>query len=1492
MAEHKKAGKIRRLGASRRLRRLQKDSKEDEETDSLCPPDILERVHEFFQKCDADEKGFITRIDMQKLQENFPFSTEELEMVFDKLDKQGHGYVTNEDFIAGLKEFLTAMPPKPGYSKAKRARENVFTSPRFIALEEADDEEQQNFKTLMDRLGADNIFEDQSEIWKLWTKLRQDEPHLLGNLEEFLSKVTQQIRKTKEEKDTLEMTLKKRITEHNTEVHQLYEEMEEQITREKERLHNESYMKSNVYSKELKKKLDVKNDEVQHLLEVQTELEKQLYVLQNKEHATVTENEELKRTNRELETNLEGIGHQLQEAQERLKILRSEAAQQHVDQQQQTPITQGREKDVTESSLQFINPEEMSHYSTTPEERRKQAIATELSFHSEGPMLGDYFSDTLLSSHPFLISGDANSSHRHRIISIEEDPLPEFIRGYNDNQPEAPVEKHLEQEGTSEVEVTQHETSGQEMLDHEIQEKELQANYEQDTPSEEVLLEKIDDYNVLSEEATSIRLLDDHDVISEEFHGATLLPDKNNTHELVLNDIRKGILEDEDTKLNDKGMLGMNLLNQDVTSFDKEGSLDSISKDTAPEQELLEKISSHEISPESFTEHRMLGEGIPSPGVHKGKSSSNEFSSHERQATVSVDNEPFSVVLSEYEEPPQNTQNTEVFSNQKNKYQGILEGHTQKSPSVNDEVTETITNVEKIHKDENVHEDAPEKNSDNQEIHQDGNKQYGVTDETSVNQEIQMFSDTQEKHKDGQVEEGFSENIPDRQEMHQDKKVHEDLKEKMSDIQEIHLTGKIHEKHIEEMSSSQTIPEQEEIHEEIKDNISDSQFINQDEKVPEGPIEKISDIQEIHQDGKEYEGIIDYDNQAIQEFSDTQDIHKDGIVHEEAIKSFSDSQEIHQNGAMHERPASKISDSQVHEFSYSQEVNQDGKSHEEIKTKMHEVVIQKVTVSEEICTSGDVHEELTENISDDQNLQEVVTNQNIQQHGNILKGIFGKKSDREEVREDGKTNEQEINKIHERQEICEDGDEHKAKLWNISDSVDTNKDISEVKQVLEIVSTSGSLPSKHDKEGKVEAISEMNKDYDVRDIPETTVEQEVLLETASTQTVIKESPFQEHLLDESINKKIIMEDASAQEVHSDQLPKEDAKLQESNKHDTLLNEVPSPETSYEVDSILKTPALDILPEEVNRTELVMEEIPREEMPPEKPAYQEVPADELSDQMLQQENIIKGEMHTENISDEDTMVKIQTEPLNVKTAVPEKPALQDFITKAEVLETANGTKTEETYRTLGQEAVDAEKDTKQNPDYVYHLVFVGNSNAGKTTFLCRVHENIFFAGLATTVGVDYRIKTLIVDDKLFALQLWDTAGQERFHSITRQCFRKADGVVVMYDITSVTSFTAVRNWISSAQDGASEDVPILLLGNKLDMSQKRDVPFASGEHLAKEYNLPFYECSALSGENVIEPLIHFARVLKEHEKIMKEKAVTLEEQPQEKEEKKKKSGCCS
>ncbi|KAF5909368.1 ras and EF-hand domain-containing protein, partial [Clarias magur] len=176
-------------------------------------------------------------------------------------------------------------------------------------------------------------------------------------------------------------------------------------------------------------------------------------------------------------------------------------------------------------------------------------------------------------------------------------------------------------------------------------------------------------------------------------------------------------------------------------------------------------------------------------------------------------------------------------------------------------------------------------------------------------------------------------------------------------------------------------------------------------------------------------------------------------------------------------------------------------------------------------------------------------------------------------------------------------------------------------------------------------------------------------------------------------------------------------------------------------------------------------------------------------------------------------------------------------------------------TGGRPKIDFDQWNEQIPDFgvaVYNIVMVGNSNVGKTSFIKRLQNGHFIPDYSATIGVDTFVQTVTFGSRTVKLYVWDTAGQERYHSITRQVFHKAQGLLLMYDITSSQSFQAVRAWISQVQEKAPPDVILMLLGNKNDRAD-REVQLKEGEDLSKEYDIDFMECSAATGENVLESL---------------------------------------
>ncbi|XP_049429480.1 ras and EF-hand domain-containing protein isoform X2 [Epinephelus fuscoguttatus] len=180
---------------------------------------------------------------------------------------------------------------------------------------------------------------------------------------------------------------------------------------------------------------------------------------------------------------------------------------------------------------------------------------------------------------------------------------------------------------------------------------------------------------------------------------------------------------------------------------------------------------------------------------------------------------------------------------------------------------------------------------------------------------------------------------------------------------------------------------------------------------------------------------------------------------------------------------------------------------------------------------------------------------------------------------------------------------------------------------------------------------------------------------------------------------------------------------------------------------------------------------------------------------------------------------------------------------------------------------------EEPTPMYRLVLAGDAGAGKSSFLLRLTLNEFRGDIQTTLGVDFQIKRMLVDGEKTSLQIWDTAGQERFRSIARSYFRKAHGVLLLYDVTSESSFLNVRAWVDQIQDSTDEKIPMCVIGNKVDL--REELPEGScvssmhGEKLAKAYGALFCETSAKEGTNVVETVLHLAREVKKNVKLRRQ-----------------------
>jgi Ras-related protein Rab-6A len=150
---------------------------------------------------------------------------------------------------------------------------------------------------------------------------------------------------------------------------------------------------------------------------------------------------------------------------------------------------------------------------------------------------------------------------------------------------------------------------------------------------------------------------------------------------------------------------------------------------------------------------------------------------------------------------------------------------------------------------------------------------------------------------------------------------------------------------------------------------------------------------------------------------------------------------------------------------------------------------------------------------------------------------------------------------------------------------------------------------------------------------------------------------------------------------------------------------------------------------------------------------------------------------------------------------------------------------------------------------YKLVFLGDQSVGKTSIITRFMYDTFDSTYQATIGIDFLSKTMYLEDRTVRLQLWDTAGQERFRSLIPSYIRDSSVAIIVYDITNRSSFINTAKWIDDVRSERGNDVIMMLVGNKTDLADKRQVSIEEGEAKAKEYDIMFIETSAKAGFNI-------------------------------------------
>ena len=166
----------------------------------------------------------------------------------------------------------------------------------------------------------------------------------------------------------------------------------------------------------------------------------------------------------------------------------------------------------------------------------------------------------------------------------------------------------------------------------------------------------------------------------------------------------------------------------------------------------------------------------------------------------------------------------------------------------------------------------------------------------------------------------------------------------------------------------------------------------------------------------------------------------------------------------------------------------------------------------------------------------------------------------------------------------------------------------------------------------------------------------------------------------------------------------------------------------------------------------------------------------------------------------------------------------------------------------------------NFNYLYKYIIIGDSFVGKSCIMAKYIQGSFIEEFKTTIGIEFGSKDLTINGKVYRIQLWDTAGQETFRSITRAYYKNSACSFIVYDVTNRQSFLNVQDWYNECKKQTPKTVTMVLVGNKIDLKNKREVSYEEGEKFAKDNSMLFYETSAKSGDNIENMFYESAEII--------------------------------
>jgi Ras-related protein Rab-1A len=192
------------------------------------------------------------------------------------------------------------------------------------------------------------------------------------------------------------------------------------------------------------------------------------------------------------------------------------------------------------------------------------------------------------------------------------------------------------------------------------------------------------------------------------------------------------------------------------------------------------------------------------------------------------------------------------------------------------------------------------------------------------------------------------------------------------------------------------------------------------------------------------------------------------------------------------------------------------------------------------------------------------------------------------------------------------------------------------------------------------------------------------------------------------------------------------------------------------------------------------------------------------------------------------------------------------------------------KSTDRKSTDSEIYTSDRYDHLCKILLIGDCGVGKSCILTRFSDGQFYESYMSTIGVDFKIRTIEIEGKIVKLQIWDTGGQERFRAITSSFYRGGNGIIIVYDVSNEVSFSNIGRWVDEIERYTSKKLYKILVGNKCDLVDQRKISFDSGKELADSLKIDFIETSALNSENIEKVFLMLAtQIISEQVKRVQE-----------------------